>query len=127
MADALVGKRTLVADDSPVNRLVLSRILESMGAEVVCAENGETALQNTLEQNFDAPFIDIRMPDTTGNQIARALRAREASGATEASPKPVAVTASVFPEHIASYPDAGLGHCLAKPIRRADLCALTKL
>ena len=125
MANAFAGTRALVADDSPVNRLVLSRMLESMGAEVVCAHNGETALQHALSDRFDTLFIDIRMPDMTGDQIARTLRARELHGSAVALPKMVAVTANVFPEHIASYLDAGFDHCLAKPIRRADLCALT--
>ena len=124
MANAFAGKRALVADDSPVNRLVLSRMLEGMGAEVVCAHNGETALQHALTDRFDTLFIDIRMPDMTGDQIARTLRATESKGVTATLPKMVAVTANVFPEHIASYLDAGFDHCLAKPIRRADLCAL---
>ncbi len=122
MANAFAGQRALVADDSPVNRMVLSRMLESMGAEVVCASNGNAALQAAQSETFDALFIDIRMPDMTGDQIARTLRAREDR---VAQPKMVAVTANVFPEHIASYLDAGFDHCLAKPIRRADLCALT--
>jgi len=122
MANAFAGQRALVADDSSVNRMVLSRMLESMGAEVVCASDGNTALQAALSESFDALFIDIRMPGLTGDQIARSLRGRD-DGA--AQPKMVAVTANVFPEHIASYLDAGFDHCLAKPIRRADLCALT--
>ncbi len=122
MANAFAGQRVLVADDSPVNRLVLSRMLESMGAEVICATNGTTALQAAQSQVFDTLFIDIRMPDMTGDQIARTLHSENTEGAL---PKMIAVTANVFPKHIASYLDAGFDHCLAKPIRRADLCALT--
>ncbi|NKW92170.1 response regulator [Rhodobacteraceae bacterium R_SAG9] len=122
LANAFAGQRALVADDSSVNRMVLSRMLESMGAEVVCAPNGNAALQAAVSENFDTLFIDIRMPDMTGDQIARTLRSRVDG---TAQPKMIAVTANVFPEHIASYLDAGFDHCLAKPIRRADLCALT--
>ncbi len=126
IATAFAGKRALVADDSPVNRMVLIRMLESMGAEVVSAHNGKTALSHALSDTFDALFVDIRMPDMTGDQIARTLRSREKSGSLTTAPKLVAVTANVFPEHIATYLDAGFDHCLAKPIRRADLCALTE-
>lgn len=126
MATAFAGKRALVADDSPVNRMVLSRMLESMGAEVVSAHNGKTALHQALSNTFDTLFIDIRMPDITGDQIARTLKSPEKSGSLATVTKLVAVTANVFPEHIASYMDAGFDHCLAKPIRRADLCALTE-
>lgn len=121
MGNAFAGQRALVADDSPVNRLILSRMLESMGAEVICASNGKTALQAAQSQGFDTLFIDIRMPDITGDQIARTLRSQNADGAL---PQLIAVTANVLPKHIASYLDAGFDHCLAKPIRRADLCAL---
>ncbi len=87
---------------------------------------GEAALQTALSKEFDTLFIDIRMPDVTGDQIARALRARAANDPSLTLPKLIAVTANVFPEHIASYLDAGFDHCLAKPIRRADICALTE-
>jgi len=123
MANAFAGQRALVADDSAVNRLVLSRMLESMGAEVICASNGKTALQATQSQVFDSLFIDIRMPDMTGDQIARALRSQNTE---DELPQLIAVTANALPKHIASYLDAGFDHCLAKPIRRADLCALAK-
>ncbi len=121
MANAFAGQRALVADDSAVNRLVLSRMLESMGAEVICASNGKTALQAAQSQVFDALFIDIRMPDMTGDQIARTLRSQNTE---DELPQLIAITANVLPKHIASYLDAGFDHCLAKPIRRADLCAL---
>lgn len=121
MANAFAGQRALVADDSPVNRLLLSRMLESMGAEVSCASNGKTALHAAQSRVFDTLFIDIRMPDITGDQIARTLRSQHTE---HALPQLIAVTANVLPKHIASYLDAGFDHCLAKPIRRADLCAL---
>ncbi|MEC8196999.1 MAG: response regulator, partial [Pseudomonadota bacterium] len=87
----------------------------------VCTSNGKTALKASQSQVFDKLFIDIRMPDITGDQIARTLRSQNTD---DALPQLIAVTANVLPKYIASYLDAGFDHCLAKPIRRADLCAL---
>lgn len=125
-ANAFAGHRALVADDSPVNRLVLSRMLEGMGALVTCVVNGEEALKLAMSQEFDTLFIDIRMPDLSGDQISRALRANATNSDDFEIPRLVAVTANVFPEQIQSYLAAGFDNCLAKPIRRADLKALTK-
>ncbi len=122
---AFLGKRTLVADDSPVNRLVLTRMLEGMGADVIAVENGESALAQALNEQYDMLFIDIRMPDINGDQIARTLRSRPKQTPAAQIPALIAVTANVFPEHVASYLDAGFDRCLAKPIRRADLLALS--
>ncbi|TCL08907.1 hypothetical protein BXY66_0948 [Shimia isoporae] len=122
--DVFIGARVLVADDSPVNRLVLGKLLNGLQAEVVMAENGKETMERAAEGGFDWLLIDINMPDMNGDQVVRALRE---SGILSNLAKPcrvVAVTANVFPEQIASYLDAGFDACLGKPLRRDDLVAL---
>ncbi|WP_422050443.1 ATP-binding protein [Shimia sp.] len=122
--NAYAGKEALVADDSAVNRLVLSKMLESMGASVKTATNGATALQQARDTRFDFLFVDIQMPDFSGDQIAQALRTDPASGVSAGCTKLVAVTANAFPEQVQSYLDAGFDDCLAKPLKRIDLLSV---
>ncbi|MCP4822151.1 MAG: response regulator, partial [Shimia sp.] len=122
--DVFVGARVLVADDSPVNRLVLGKLLNGLQAEVVMAENGRQALEYASEGGFDWLLIDINMPDLTGDQVVRALRESGVLNKLANPCRAVAVTANVFPEQVAGYLEAGFDACLGKPLRRDDLIAL---
>lgn len=122
--DLFVGTRVLVADDSPVNRLVLGKLLTGLEAEVVMAENGTQAMERAAEGGFDWLLIDINMPDMTGDQVVRALRESGALSDLATPCRAVAVTANVFPEQVAAYLEAGFDACLGKPLRRDDLIAL---
>jgi two-component system chemotaxis response regulator CheY len=62
--------RILVVDDEPGIRVVIRKMLEKAGYEVVDADNGETAIDaiNTGDNRLmlDAVICDIRMPKMNG-------------------------------------------------------------
>ncbi len=122
----LEGMRVLVADDSPVNRLLLSKMLLSLGATVVQASDGEQALRKALDNRLDYLFIDIQMPGMSGEQTAQQLLLHRKGEPPTSWAKLIAVTANVFPEHLAQYRRAGFDGCLGKPLRRADILAIVK-
>lgn len=63
----LTGKKILVVDDNIVNRRVAAGALKKFGAEVVCAESGQVALDLLhIPHSFDACFMDIQMPQMDG-------------------------------------------------------------
>ncbi|GAA6182318.1 hypothetical protein NBRC116594_37560 [Shimia sp. NS0008-38b] len=124
MDKSFAGARVLVADDSQVNQMVLARMLESLGAEVVTVSDGKSALNTAQNGTFDMLFIDIRMPEMNGDDVARALRELERQQQLTKLPELIAVTANVFQYHVDSYLEAGFDKCLPKPIRRTDLLAL---
>ena len=61
----------LVADDESAIRLALSRFLEKSGHTVVMVDSGSKALEAAREGMFDAIFLDIRMPDISGQTVFR--------------------------------------------------------
>ena len=63
------GLRILVADDESPIREALSRFLEKSGHVVVAVESGSGALAAGREHEFDAIFLDIRMPDLSGQNV----------------------------------------------------------
>ncbi len=72
----LAGRRVLIAEDGPDNRRVLALLLESVGCEVIAAENGRIAL-DLLEldpSGFDLVITDIEMPEMGGLEFASAAR-----------------------------------------------------
>ncbi len=62
--------RALVVDDSRAMRSILTRILSSLGMEVVEAEDGQSALAK-LQQfpPFDVALVDWHMPGMTGLEL----------------------------------------------------------
>lgn len=63
------GLRILVADDEAPIREALSRFLEKSGHVVVAVDSGSSALAAVRTQVFDTIFLDIRMPDISGQNV----------------------------------------------------------
>ena len=73
---AHVAVRVLVVDDEAYVRELLRDILDSLGHQVVEAEDGFKALELFDSQTFDAVFTDIGMPGMSGWELARSIRER---------------------------------------------------
>ena len=59
----------LIADDEKTFRDTLARVLTEEGYDVVTAPNGEAAIQEISNQDFDLAFVDVRMPGIDGLQL----------------------------------------------------------
>ncbi|MBG0791003.1 MAG: PAS domain S-box protein [Desulfovibrionaceae bacterium] len=68
------GLSILVAEDERVNRVVIDRILESLGHMATCVGSGEETLSALKKQPFDLILTDIQMPGMDGMDTARAIR-----------------------------------------------------
>ena len=64
----------LIADDSESIRMVLAITLRDAGIKVVEATNGEEALAQATQQQFDFVITDINMPKMDGVGLIKALR-----------------------------------------------------
>ena len=68
-------ERILVVDDNRVNRMTLSKSLESLGYQVEVAENGRQALDMVGSDAFDLMLLDILMPEMDGFEVLDNLQA----------------------------------------------------
>lgn len=110
--------RALVVDDVQQNREVLSKMLTSLGCTVDLAEDGASALSHLRARMPDIVFMDIRMPDLDGTEVAgRILDEFDIHRA-----KLVAISASVFEHEKQSYLKAGFDAFVGKPFRFEELC-----
>lgn len=115
--------RALVADDIATNRDVLKRLLEQVGVTVHAAENGAAAIDIAENTPIDIAYLDIRMPDMPGTEVARRLAAMNLPDL-----KIVAVSASVLAHEQAEFMSAGFNDFLDKPVQMPNLHAsLTRL
>jgi adenylate cyclase len=73
-ATALPPGTILLADDNPVNRLLLGRSLEQQGHTVVFAEHGSAALELLRSRDFDLLLLDVLMPELDGYQVLAELK-----------------------------------------------------
>ena len=67
----------LVADDDPVNRLLLTRLLERDGHTVMTAADGAEAVDRLLAQDVDAVLLDILMPVMDGYEVLARIKGDE--------------------------------------------------
>lgn len=74
---AVQSARILVADDEPMLRTMLSRMLKKLGYEVVLAEHGRAALEMAQRERFDLILTDINMPELDGIELLRLLKSAE--------------------------------------------------
>jgi signal transduction histidine kinase/CheY-like chemotaxis protein len=69
--------RVLVAEDNPVNQVVIQAMLLELGIACTLAENGRDALDAALARPFDVALMDVHMPEMDGLSATRELRAQE--------------------------------------------------
>jgi len=65
----------LVVDDEPFLRDAVAASLRFLGFEVTTAETGACALRLARDRPFDLVVLDVMLPDTSGFDIVRRLRA----------------------------------------------------
>jgi DNA-binding response OmpR family regulator len=111
--------RILVVDDTPRNRKLLADLLSARGYEVVLAASGSEALQRVADDRPDLVLLDVVMPEMSGYDVCRAIRARP-----ESAVLPVVMVTALEPssERIKGL-EAGADDFLAKPISQPELLA----
>ena len=111
----LPGRRALVVDDNATNREILRRQLSAWGMQVEDHADGAAALASVdAGARPDVVLLDMHMPGMDGVELARELRAREA---TRDLPLLLLTSLGSRPPESASL---GLLH-LTKPVKAAAL------
>jgi PAS domain S-box-containing protein len=117
------GLKVLLAEDEPVNRLSVRRLLEKIGHGVTVVENGRRAVEAVGRESFDVVLMDVQMPVMDGVDAARAIRAGEAGEAATTTPI-IALTAYAMSGDREKFLDAGMDDYLAKPVEKQALAAM---
>jgi len=110
-----INARALVVEDNPVNKMVLSALLEKFGLTVTSVSNGEEALTYLRENHVDIVFMDCQMPVMDGFETTRQLRK---FGGTNQQVPVIAVTANAMSRDIERCITAGMDDHVKKPIDR---------
>jgi CheY-like chemotaxis protein len=99
-------------EDQPANRVLIERVLESQGYEVLYAEDGETGIQAAIDYVPDLILIDMGLPDMDGQTVVTLLKQL-----SFLKDKPmVAITAWPAEKAREIAERYGLAGCILKPI-----------
>ncbi len=113
-----MAKILVVDDDAQVLRSIC-RVLESAGYDVATAESGVQALEYLKQERPDALVLDIIMPEMTGLEVCRRLRADPFLARIPI----MFLTAKNRPIDVAEALDAGGDDFLTKPFEVVELPA----
>jgi PAS domain S-box-containing protein len=115
----LAGMRVLLAEDNPVNRLIVGAMLARLGAEVLEATDGAAAIAEATREaaRLHAVLMDLHMPEVDGIEATRRLRAQESTAGLPI----IALSAAVLDAERAQAHSVGMNGFIAKPAAEGDL------
>ncbi len=119
----LPGLSIVVADDNAVNRMILCRMLEEDGHDVVTMSNGREVLEYMPNHEVSAVFMDLQMPVMDGVSALKRIRTMEGK---RAKTPVIAVTANVVTETREEMERLGMNGFLTKPFRQVELREVLK-
>lgn len=108
-------KKILLVEDNHINQMVATGMLSKTNATIICADNGEIALEKIKKDDFDIVLMDIHMPLMDGYETTRAIRSL-IDFPRKANIPIIAVTANVMPHEIELCARSGMNDYVSKPI-----------
>jgi len=110
--------RILVVDDVPVNRELISAMLEPFELKLTEAGDGQAAVEAAEREPFDLILMDVQMPRMNGLSATKVIRAKSKLN----SRTPIlALSANVLPQHVDECLWAGMNDHIGKPINVGEL------
>ena len=103
--------RVLVAEDLPLNQLLIKIILRDFGFETDTVDNGKTAIEQLEKNNYDIILMDLQMPVLNGFEATAFIRHEMNSQIPI-----IALTADVTTVDVGKCLSVGMNDYISKPI-----------
>lgn len=113
----LSGTRVLVAEDDLINQQVVSEFLKWCGVEVSLAGSGVQVLELLERGSYDAVLMDMHMPEMSGIEATRKIRADHRFDHLPV----IALTAAVTQDDRKNCLESGMCDFISKPIDPVNL------
>lgn len=111
-------KNVLVVEDNMINQIVVKKMLEKTGCEIVCAMDGYEALERLRQCHYELILMDCQMPNMDGFECTRAIRKLPSD---YGKPYIIAITANAFEEDRLKCIQVGMDDFVAKPVKSDEL------
>lgn len=119
METDLSGTRILVAEDYPMNQLLINETLSSWNFEIEIVENGKLALEKIAENDYDLVLMDVNMPEMGGLEAATLIR-KQLDPPKNNIPI-IAMTAGALKGDKEKCINAGMNDYISKPFDQDEL------
>jgi PAS domain S-box-containing protein len=110
--------KVLVAEDIPLNQLLMKTVLEDFGFECDLAGNGKIAVEKMQNKAYDIILMDLQMPVMNGFEATEFIRNKMNSDIPI-----IALTADVTTVDLAKCKLVGMNDYIAKPVDERVLYA----
>ncbi len=115
---ALHNKTILVVDDNRINRKIVTMALDSSGANIIEAKDGQEAVDRYIDNNIDIILMDCLMPVMDGFDATSQIRKLELG---KKHTLILALSASASSEIGERSMDAGMDDIMLKPFKFDEL------
>lgn len=110
-------KHILLVEDNMIAIKIAKILLEQLGCEIDCAEDGDEAVDLALSNHYDGICMDIGLITVSGVEACKTIRAYESQNHLKNVPI-IALTANHSPKEIAEYLEVGMQEVLSKPLTK---------
>jgi two-component system, sensor histidine kinase len=118
-SDNLGSLRVLVAEDNPVNVMLMKKLLSKWSIVPSIAENGERAVELIQYGNFDIILMDLQMPVMNGFDAT--IEIRKMRDPSKANIPIIALTASALYDIKERVYASGMNDYVSKPFKPSEL------
>lgn len=118
-ANSLRSLRVLIAEDNPVNVMLMKKLLAKWEIAPTIAENGERAVDLMHSANFDIVLMDLQMPLMNGFDAA--IQIRKMSDPQKSNVPIIALTASALADIKEKVYASGMNEYISKPFKPTEL------
>ncbi len=123
--NTLGSLKVLIAEDNEINKLIARTMLNRWGFTTTIAKDGEEAVREVTENDFDFILMDIHMPNKDGITATRDIR--QMPNPAKNSLPIIALTANTQIGVNNRYIDLGMDGYLSKPFKEEELYNLIEL
>lgn len=110
----LTDIKILVVEDNKINQMITKKILNKMGLYCDVVDNGEAAVANVKETNYDVVLMDIHMPGISGLEATKIIRTFDKDLTI------FALTAVTLEDKMHEFDEAGFNDIISKPFKQED-------
>jgi len=118
-SDDLRHLKMLIAEDNPVNVLLMKKLLSKWKIKPVIANNGQHVIEIARDHNFDIILMDLQMPVMNGFDAA--LEIRKLPDPKKALTPIIALTAAALYDIKDQILSAGMNDYVSKPFKPEEL------
>jgi len=118
-ADPMGGLQVLIAEDNPVNVMLMKKLFSKWSIVPTFAENGERAIELVQYGNFNIILMDLQMPVMNGFDAA--IEIRKMADPKKSNIPIIALTASALFDIKEKVYDSGMNDYVSKPFKPDEL------